>query len=830
MFLKKILGCIILSYLIFVSPAISQPPEKWNAGKILQGLNKLNTLGSVLYIAAHPDDENTRLLSWLANGQYYQTAYLSLTRGDGGQNLIGKEQGVELGLIRSKELLAARKVDGAKQFFTRAIDFGYSKSPEETFRIWNKEKILADVVWVIRLNRPDVIINRFPHTGEGGHGHHTASALLSIEAFKAAADPTRFPEQLKYVQPWQARRVLFNSFNFRNRPQQEFEGQIKVDVGGYSVLTGESFGEIASESRSQHKSQGFGVARSRGVQYEYFKRVEGDTMINQIFEGIDVSWKRIKESTEIENIINEAIRKFDPAQPSAILSFLFKAYDETAKLNDGYWKHVKQREIKQLIVACSGLWCEANSGTNHAAPSDSVTIIATTISRAASGFVLKRINFEGADTAMTKTLEQNTAFVFERTIKIPAEYSITQPYWLERTTREGYFNVEDQLLIGNSWNKPALTAVFEFDYNGNKFTVTKEVNYKYTDPVKGEVYAPFEIVPPVSLKLSEPVMVFSNKETKTIELTIVSARKNISGTVSLTSSGEWKISPSALTFNLAEPGQQKTYTINVTYTGSESNPSVLQVHAECEGKTYNKETIRIEHDHIPPIVYQKEAGVKLLPVDLKSAVKKIAYLEGAGDDVAQSLRSAGFDVITLTEKMLMSESLNKYEAILTGIRAFNTIDNIEQYHQKLMDYVKDGGALIVQYNTNNFISRVSPLIGPHPFNITRDRVTDESAEVYFLKPDHSLLNFPNKISNKDFEGWVQERGLYFAEVPSKGYETLISWNDSGEKPLEGSVIYTPYGKGTFIYTGISFFRQLPAGVPGAYRLLVNFINSAKHKN
>jgi len=815
--------------LVLSTPAFSQQPQTWNPGEIQLALEKLNTLGSVLYIAAHPDDENTRLLSYLANERKYRTVYLSLTRGDGGQNLIGKEQGEELGMIRTQELLAARSIDGAEQVFARCNDFGYSKSAAETFNIWNKDEVLADVVWAIRMYRPDVIINRFPATGEGGHGHHTASAILALEAFKAAGDPTKFPEQLVYVQPWKAKRIFHNSFNFRNQPASNFEGQIKLDVGGYSPLLGKSYGEIASDSRSMHKSQGFGVARSRGTQFEHFKRLDGDTTVNEIFENINTGWSRIPGSSKIEELISKTISEFDAANPHKIVSNLIVLLKMIDNNGDAYWKEVKRKEVMNLIVACSGIWFEVNAKDYFSAPGDSVVMTVSAISRLLDGVSFSDIRFSTFDTTLNKNLSRNEIFSFQKGIVIPLNSEFTNPYWLNQPYTQSSYVVNDIQMTGKPWNDQVINDTFRFNIEGQTLTYTIPVNHKWTDPVKGEIYRPFEIVPAVSLTPSDDVMIFAGKNSKPLKIKIKLQTDSLSGILSFGVPNGWTVSPSEIPLTLSGKGREFTQEVLITPPSPSDKitdtADLLKIIFQTGNTKHHRSVRRIEYDHIPYLISLRSSDVKLIVVDLTTQVKKIGYIEGAGDEVARCLKQAGFEVDILDEYKILNTPLSGYGAIITGIRAYNTIENIDSWYLPLMKYVEDGGNLIVQYNTSNFISSVKSMLGPYPFKITRERVTEEDAEVNFDSPGHGLLNKPNKITKADFNNWVQERGLYFANELSQEYETVLSWNDQGEKPLNGGLIIAKKGSGNFIYTGISFFRQLPAGVPGAYRLMVNLINA-----
>lgn len=807
----------------------AQKPATMSSGEIQLAISKMNTLGTVLYIAAHPDDENTRLLSYLANERKFRTVYLSLTRGDGGQNLVGKEQGAGLGMIRTRELLAARSVDGAEQYFSRANDFGYSKSPEETFSIWKKQEILSDVVWAIRLFKPDVIINRFPTTGEGGHGHHTASAILSLEAFKAAADPTQFPEQLKDVEVWQAKRVFLNSFIPRNQPPSNFEGHLKMDVGGYNPLLGLSYGEIAAESRSMHKSQGFGVARSRGMQIENFKKQSGDTVVTEIFENVDTTWKRVRSADELSAIFDGALASFDAAHPEKSIPQLVDALKKINKLEKSYWKEYKQKELQKIILACAGLWFEANTGNFQSAPGDSLSLTLSAICRQNANVKLEKVSVAGFDTLLNKSLQKNELLSIQKGMILPKETNYTTPYWLKNRHAQDAYVIDDLSKRGDPWNTDDLKAEFTFVVADEKITCEVPLSYKWTDPVKGELYRYFEVVPPVSISPSNDVMLFTDDSPKSFQVKIKSSVDSISGKIKFTLPGGYSVVPAEQIVHIQGKGKEVSYDFKITLSKNRQQKEtvILQPWIEIEKNKFDYTVERIQYDHIPPITRLSTCEVKLIHMDLKTNVKKIGYLEGAGDEVATCLRESGFEVSILSESDIRSKNLSSYGAIITGIRAYNTLENIDQLYDPLMKYVEEGGNLIVQYNTNNFLGTVTKNIGPYPFKIGRDRVTVENAPVTFDMPAHPLLNHPNKITTADFDNWIQERGLYFASEIDSSYETILSWNDPGEKPLANGLIIAKKGKGHFIYTGISFFRQLPAGVPGAYRFMTNLINAGK---
>lgn len=821
--MKQICLTALTCLLFFFAKA--QTPSFPTSGDIYLGLKKLNVLGSVLYIAAHPDDENTRLLTYFSKDRLYRTGYLSLTRGDGGQNLIGEEQGIELGLIRTQELLAARRIDGAEQFFTRAYDFGFSKSSQETFTKWDKEKILSDVVWVIRKFQPDVIITRFPTTGEGGHGHHTASAILGVEAFTAAADPKRFPEQLKHVQPWQAKRILWNSFNFGGNNTTSPD-QFKMDVGNFNPVLGKSYGEIAAESRSQHKSQGFGVPRGRGEAIEFFKTLSGTEPTADLFEDVNAGWERVKGSERVVQLIQSTIAGFDFLQPQKSVPQLVQVYKALQAMPDNYWKEQKMKEVKELIAAASGLWVEAFTNEAFVAQEDSFRINFVLNNRLGSSITVTKIAVDGFDSTLNKILEKNKNLSFAKALFVPLTKPLTQPYWLQEKMNEGYFNVRDQRLIGQPDVHPAFVTQFTLNIEGENFVFEKPLRYKFTDPVKGEIYWPLSVVPPYGLRFEPSVRILSAMPHEEI---ITSYKDNaiidyfIGKTYSLNKGAQRK----NIGYDKRYPVQS---VIDPAKSGNVADTSVRNaspVHPKT-GKTLF-DVRHIKHDHIPSITYFREAESIVKIVDYRIVGKNIGYIIGAGDKVPDALRMMGYDVTLLTEKELARNNLQQFDAIISGVRAYNTNDWLNAYYDKLMQYVEKGGNLIVQYNTSNQIGPVRAKMGPYNFGISRARITDENAPVTFLKPEHPALNFPNKITEADFDGWVQERSIYHAEKWDNNYEAIFRMNDPGEAPNDGSLIIAKHGKGFFTYTGLVFFRELPAGVPGAYRLLANLIALNKIK-
>ena len=817
---------VLTAFLLQAIAAWAQPSPVMNAADIKLRFKKLDTLGSVLYIAAHPDDENTRLLGYLAKEKLYRTGYLSLTRGDGGQNLVGNEQGELLGLIRTQELLSARRIDGAEQFFTRALDFGFSKNPAETFTIWDKEKILGDVVWMIRKFQPDVIVCRFPADSRAGHGHHTASAMLAAEAYDAAADPTRYPEQLKQLQPWKARRLLWNTFNFGN-VNTTSNDQFKFDVGAFNYLLGKGYGEIAAESRSQHKSQGFGVSAARGSAMEFFSLIKGDNPKYSLLDGVNTTWERVNGGKPVGEMVDKAIAAYNIDNPAASVPALLAIRKAIMALPDGYWRNQKLMETEQLVLACAGLWMEAYSTTQVVVPGQPLQGSVQLICNSNVSVKVQQLSFAGKDTVMEdQQLKYNQLRTIPQHLTVPANTIESQPYWLRKPHPIGIYTVDDPLLTGYPENKPILQAVIKLLIDGETLTVTRTLQYKFTDPVRGELYEPLVIAPPVVANLSSGVFIFTETTAQPVQLKLRAMGEATTGTVSLQLPAGFTSTEASMPFTLSKNDESTVvFHIKPLKVSGTNRTDTLRVVVHCNGKDYTESLKTINYDHIPDITLFPDASARLVTVDLKHNGRKIGYIAGAGDMVAASLQQVGYEVTQLNEKDIMSGNLQQYDAIITGVRVYNINPRIKYWQPRLMEYVKNGGTMLVQYNVNGPLMITD--IGPYPFTLTRDRVTDENAEVTLLHPDDEVLHYPNKITARDFEGWVQERGLYFTQTTDPAYRKVLSIHDKGDDALEGSTLVADYGKGRYVYTSLAFFRELPAGVPGAYRLFVNLISPKK---
>ncbi|MCF6280004.1 MAG: PIG-L family deacetylase [Flavobacteriaceae bacterium] len=833
---KSFLFVITLLLCSFLISA--QTPNKLTSSEIYESIKKLNFLGSALYIAAHPDDENTRFISYLANNVKARTGYLSLTRGDGGQNLIGAEIRELLGVIRTQELLEARRIDGGEQFFTRANDFGYSKHPDETLEIWNKKEVLADVVWVIRNFKPDVIINRFSHKPETfgkTHGHHTSSAVLSELAFDLAGDKTKYIEQLKYVDVWQPQREFFNTSwwfygSKENFEKADKENMIEVEIGLYYPTFGLSNTEIASLSSSMHKSQGFGSTGTRGKSTEYLELVKGDLPKNKenIFDGINTTWTRVKGGKEIGEILSSVESSFNFKNPSTSVSELIKAYKLIQNLENKHWKAQKTKEIKAIIEACAGLYLEAVATESSATKGSEVTVKFEVVNRSNVSMKLRTIGVSSIKIAENpyKILENNVRERIELKGIITNDFNYTSPYWLREQGILGMYKVDDRRLIGKPETPRKLIANFFISFDGYTIHFQKNIVFKHNDPVKGEVYQPFEITPEVTVGMSDKVYIFSDTNSKDILVKVRSGKSNINGTVKLSIPIGWTIIPEKFDVKIERKGAQQLFTFKVIPTKNQSEGTFSPI-VEIDGKEYSDELIEIDYNHIPFQSVLMPSKSKAVKLDIKKEGQLIGYIQGAGDEIPSSLRQIGYTVVELNENDILFEELKKFDAVIMGIRAYNTNENAKYYQNDLHKYVKSGGTMIVQYNTNHSlkVDEVSPLL----IKISKDRVTDEFSEVRILAPSHEVMNFPNKITNKDFDGWVQERGLYFPNEWSSEFTPILSMNDKGETVKNGSLLIAKYGEGHFIYTGLSFFRELPAGIPGAYKLFANLLSVGKNE-
>ena len=810
--LRKFIPFILL---ILATVTVAQAPKKPNATEIYSQIQKLNFLGKVLYVAAHPDDENTKLISYFSNHYHAQTAYLSLTRGDGGQNLIGPELREKLGAIRTQELLAARNVDGGQQFFTRANDFGYSKEPNETFAIWNKEEVLADVIQTIETFQPDIIVNRFNHRTPGTtHGHHTASAMLSLEAY-----------DLVKVKP---SRVFFNTSWWFYGSQEKFDKADKsnlyaINANVYFPIIGKSNFEIAALSRSQHKCQGFGTTGTRGNETEYLEILKGKLpSSDNIFEGIDTSWNRVQGGAQIGAILNAVETNFNFKNPSIHIPQLIEAYQLIEQLKDEHWKTIKLEQLSRIIEACSGLYLEAVASTPYSTKNNTIDIAFETINRSNANVKLLNVSVLNNKTISKNTvLENNTNVTFEeKGFSIPSTIEYSNLFWLKERPTVGMYQVSNKAIRILPEEKLQFPVIFSLDINGKKIDFVKNLVYKINTPEEGETYTPFTLLPDATSEIVNKVSIFNTNQTKEITVKVTAHRDNFKGNLELVTNPNWTIEPQNIPFEITTKNDSKTFIFRVTSAKKEEN-SVVAAKITSDDSVFDQELIEIKYPHIPKQTILQPSEAKWVNLDIKTKGKNIGYIIGAGDEVGKYLENLNFNVSYLTPQDVTVEKLQAFDAIIIGIRAFNVLDELKFKNKILFNYVKNGGNLIVQYNTAHNL--VTQEIAPFELSLSRDRITNENAKVTFLKSKSNILKSPNTITEQDFEGWVQERGLYFPNKWSSDFMPILAMQDDGEAPTNGALLIANYGKGHYVYTGLSFFRELPEGVSGAYKLLANLI-------
>jgi LmbE family N-acetylglucosaminyl deacetylase len=801
-------------------------------------LEKLNVTGSVLMIAAHPDDENTALLAYFARGRHVRTAYLSLTRGEGGQNLIGPQQGDALGVIRTQELLAARRIDGAEQFFTRAIDFGFTKTPAEAFEKWGHDKILSDVVWVIRRFQPEVIILRFSGTARDGHGQHQASAILGREAYSAAADPSKFPEQLKWVKPWQAKRLMWNVFSFTKEQEAEaakLPNKIEIDPGDYDPVLGYSYGEIAGASRSMHRSQGMGAPERKGTQKNFLQTIAGDPAQKDPFDGIDLTWDSIPGSAEVSRLLAEANRTFDLEHPEKTVPLLLQAEPLLAALHQPVAER-KHRELLDAIALCSGLWLDAAADKYAVVPGGVLKFTAIGLNREGLPVTLESVSMDGIAhcpeaKASGKPLPGNVPETVNLTVTIAPDQPYSQPYWLRYPKQGETYTVPDQTEIGLAENPPLFEAHFKLRMDGQELAYMRPAVYRYIDRVQGELTRPIVVEPPVAVEMPPQAVVFPSASAKTVSVQVTANVAGQSGVIRLEAPTGWSITPAAREFHLTDAGAEAEAPFTVTPPSGDAR-GALRAAANLGGQSITVGTEVLSFPHIPTQTLFPPAAIGIARADIRTLAKRVGYVMGAGDEEPEALRQIGIEVTLLTADDLSRGDLTRYDAIVTGVRSYNTRPDLRANEERLLEYVSQGGTLVVQYNVleGGFTAgdpAILAHIGPYSLKTGRDRVTVEESPVTFPTPDSPLLREPNKITAKDFEGWIQERGLYFASEWDNHYQPLFEMHDPGEKPILGGTLYTKYGKGAYVFTPLSWFRELPAGVPGAFRIFANLLSAGK---
>ncbi|HEY0667391.1 MAG TPA: LmbE family protein, partial [Sphingobacteriaceae bacterium] len=598
--------------------------------------------------------------------------------------------------------------------------------------------------------------------------------------------------------------------------------QLKIDVGGYNSLLGKSYGELAAQSRSQHKTQGFGSASQRGPELEYFALLAGAPAKTDLLDDIDISWNRVNNGKMIGELISKINSNFDMIDPASSVPDLLKLQSLINKIDDGPLKTHKLKEVDDLIMACAGIWFEMTSLDPEVSTADSIRIKIQAISLMPDALKMP-VSISERRSGMSEKLLSENLLTIQTKI---GPGLLTQPYWLTFNRTQGLYNSGPEAM--DRPESEPIKAQFEVKIGNHLLEISRNVLYKFADPVKGEVYQPLIISPPVIVSPVQKMLFSGNNNSSQIRVKVTAKKDLVKGSVRLQGSDPLIIPDAAQPFELKKKGDV-TYVDFQVLPAKNSQPNTLseiRVSADVDGKTYSYDEAKISYDHLPVISYFPFADFKYLNADIKTSGKRIAYISGAGDRIAESLKLVGYSVDMLTNNNLLTRDLSVYDAIIAGVRLYNVNADVSGFNSRIMEYVKNGGTYLVQYNVNNGL-KINE-IGPYPFKISNTRVTDESAHVRILNSGHPVLNYPNKITGEDFNHWVQERGLYFATGFESNYQAIFSMHDPGEQESNGALIVSDYGKGRFVYTSLSFFRQLPAGVPGAYRLFVNLIAKRKH--
>jgi LmbE family N-acetylglucosaminyl deacetylase len=839
-----------------------------------QQLKRLQSTASAMHTGAHPDDEDSNLIAYLARGRNARTAYLSLNRGEGGQNVIGPEIFEPLGVIRTEELLQARRLDGGQQFFTSVMDYGFSKTRAEAARIWGEQETLADMVRAIRVFRPLVIISRFSGTPADGHGQHQLAGYLTPMAYKAAADPNQFPEQIKEgLLPWQARK-LYVGQGFAAAANGE-PANVTVNTGEYDPLIGRSYAEIAAEGRSQHKSQEMGSIERRGPQSSGERllesTVEKSAKENDIFDGIDTSIKGIARLTDnsenglsgkladLQETAEKALKEYDSFAPQKLVPILAKGVKQARDAKDStrnpYTKTLlaeKEQEFSKALQTAAGIIVDALSETDTIVAGDSTGVSVKIFGGAATvkNVLLKLPDGWTAVTANEPKPTGNSFFSRPEVasnstyfqVTVPSNAALTQPYWLEKPRKNFTFDWTASDATKNApFQNQLATAEVTLELGGVDVTIPKPVQYRYADDIRGELRRDLNIVPRVSVALDTNLLVAPASPKAQKQRLVMSITNNsfgeTKGTAKINLPAGWTSAPTSAQFDLQRKGEKTAVAFDITIpANAKINNYNLTANAVVNGQVYDRTMNEIAYPHIQTHRLYAKADVSAQILDLKIAPVRVGYIMGSGDTVPEAIKRMGLNVTMLGETDLSTGDLSKFDTIVVGVRASQVRPDFVANNNRILDYVRNGGTLIVQYQRTDYVQQN---LEPYPAKmdsqtngvqrISNVRVVDENAPVRILVPSHPVFNYPNKIVASDWNNWVQERALYNFTTLDPQYTPLLESHDEGDPENSGGLVYAKIGKGNYIYNSYSFFRQLPTGNPGAYRLFANLLSLPKAK-
>jgi LmbE family N-acetylglucosaminyl deacetylase len=850
------------------------PAEEKGAMALGQAIKRLGTIASVLHTGAHPDDEDSGFLATMARGRQARTAYMALTRGDGGQNLIGPELYEALGVIRTEELLAARRLDGATQFFSRAFDFGFSKFREEALSKWPQEELLRDMVRVIRTFRPLVIVPVFTGTASDGHGQHQASGYLTPIAYRDAADPNRFPEQLaEGLKPWKARKLFLRAGGFQ-QPRTEAskeKGVISINTGEFDPLLGRGYYEIAIQGRSQHRSQDQGGIELKGPRYSFYKVVDSSVGTKDseqdIFDGIDISLvgigdfagnasARLKpELAEVQKAADEAKAIYNPLESVKLVPVIARGLKKLREIRAGlsglglneaerydtdFLLNLKEQDFEDALAKAEGVVIDCLADDEIVTPNQIFTVgVSVFRGGARSAIDAKAIlqvprnwtveeqkNAQGAN-------ENRLASQINFKVSVGRDAEPTQAYWI-KNPRNGDLFVPGSGGTGvEPIAPPLIMAKVEIEIGGQIVTLKKAAQYRFADKALGEVRRDVKVAPAVAVNVTPSLLVFPLSKTpieREVNVSVLnSAKGGTRGSVRLEVPKSWMVSPALAEFDLKREGERATFAFKIkAATNSTESEKMISAIAKVDGNEYQQGYQVLAYPHIEPRFLYRTSTIRAEEQDVKVAPNlKVGWIEGAGDDFANALSRLGVNVHTIDTNELATGDLSRYDTIVTGIRVYEVRPDVIANNARLLEYVKNGGTLIVQYNKNEY---ARGNFAPYSIKMPDqgfERVTDENAMVTILEPTHPLFNLPNKITERDFAGWGQERGAYFLTGWDAQFKPLLASHDQGEQDKQGGEVIAEYGRGLYVYTAYAWFRQLPNGVPGAYRLIANLVSLSK---
>ena len=845
-----------------VSTPASEVAEDRGAVGLSQALKRLDVVASVLHTGAHPDDENSALLTWLARGQGVRTAYLSATRGEGGVNLVGSELFEALGVIRTEELMAARRLDHAEQFFTPNYEFGFSKSADDTFTKWAHDQILGDYVRIIRYFRPEIIISRFTGTPRDGHGHHQVSGIITQEAFKVAADSNRFPE---YGKPWQAKKLYLNRMgndqndpnnpnNPNNENNQDNQVGVRIDVGEFDSDLGRSYNEIAAEGRSMHRSQGQGGAQERGPRQTRLQLVQKTVNVSDdapIFTGVlyklsdlaQLDATLLADLGGLEQRITAIRQKVNLLRPAEIVPDLAAALKEFQRIKaKSTNEHVrflldkKEDDFQEALRLAAGLVVNVLVSDDTVVPGQEFNLTISVTNGGPYSFpdLHAVTNMPAGWTAIydssTGSLQRGQRLDQKYKVTVSSTPDFTQPFWLRQPRRADRF-VWPSVDAGTlPVDEPLLPTRAEVNYQGTTIVMKKAAEFRRVDRIYGEQRTPLKVVPALSVTVSPGIAIVPLKGNRQKQLTVTVENQNltpVSAEVSLITPAGWTVSPASRTVNVSQQGEKASLQFVVSVPAV-AGDFVIQAVARSGNQELTSGYTAVAYPHIETRHIYSAAQSKVEVIDLATTVSSVGYVEGTGDAIPDALRQLGINVTVLSPRDIATGDLSKFPTIVLGVRAYAVRDDLRAYNKRLLDYVANGGTLVAQYNRGNEVGNLQ--IGPYPLTMptvnqnNNERVTHEEAPVKILDPSNSILSVPNKINESDFDGWIDERGTFFLRTWDPRYVPLLETHDPGEAPREGGLVVGKYGKGTYVYTGLSLFRELPAGVKGAYRVFANLVS------